>query len=300
MHSKLSPPVLGMDRLRRITEIGLVIIGAGAFLVSLFPRFALWQALGVGEPFERAVVGLISVLLLSVGLERMQILTPIKASVLLSPGTALAEKLDTIENTASQANRLREIGIYAFYANRGELPDFPSFIESASADLLICALSADVMIQAYGTFLEERLKKGCNIRFLLPDERLMANGKAIAHLAPQIEVQRTPDHLVDAMKYLILLKQAAEKENLKGKLKVKFLDFIPPMGFIMLDGHENHASIRVEQYVYKCDVVDRPSYEVVPTTDVQDLFSVLRTQFELCWNEAAEWKPGLDELQASP
>lgn len=307
------------DRLRnwlnRVSETGLTLIGIGSLIVSVLLALKLLQPLGVTATWiENLLLGLVSLLLTAVSIERAKILRPIQSAISLesgaalarkldsilttaestaslASGTALAQKLDSIEAITSQANHLREMGVYAFYPNRNALPDFRSLIESVESDLLICGVSADTMIQAYGMLLKARLKKGVRIRFLLPDRRLMTNEKAIAHVAPRIEAQRTPDHLIDAMKYLILLNQEVETENLTGKLEVRLLHFIPPMGFIILDGQKDHARIRVEQYVYRCEAASRPSYEVVPTPKGNDLFSLFRAQFELCWDEAFKWEP---------
>jgi hypothetical protein len=299
MNKKQSPVTSILGWLLRVTELVPVLVGLLGFVISLVPHFELWKALGIDEPFERIIVGLVSLLLLSVGLELVQVLAPIRSAVSLSPDTAIASKLDSIETIASQTNCLHEIGILAFYPNRDALPDFPSFIKSAESDLLICGLSADTMIHHYGTLLRKRLEQGLRIRFLLPDIQLMENEKAVEHLAPRIEAQRTPDHLVDAMKYIALWKQEVENENLMGKLEIRLLNFIPPMGFIIVDGQKNHARIRVEQYVYKCLPDNRPSYEVVPTPRSNDLFAMLRTQLELCWNEANEWQPSVRQPEPS-
>jgi hypothetical protein len=278
--------------LNKASETSLTLIGIGGLIVAVLLALKLLQPLGVTATWiENLLLGLVSLLLTAISIERAKILRPIQSAISLESGVALAQKLDSLEAIASQANRLREMGIVAFYPNRTALPPFPSLIQSIESDLLICALSADVMIQAHGTPLKELLKKKIRIRFLLPDRQLITNTDAIAHLAPQRDVKRTPAHLTDAMQYLAILKEEVETENLEGKLEVRLLNFIPPMGFMILDGQRTRALIRVEQYIYKCEAEHRPAYDIVPTTQSNDLFTVLRTQFELCWNEAIEWKP---------
>jgi hypothetical protein len=261
-------------------------------LITILRPFGFLNSLGIiGTGFEGVTLFMLSLIVVYTGIERVSTIKTIKSSVSLEAGTPLAEKLDVIQETASLANLLREEGLSAFYPNRDALPSLPKFIKMAESDLLICSLSADALIKSFGDLLEKRLESGCNLRFLLPGKQVLANEEAIKHLAPRRDIHRTPAHLDDALEYLTLLKQDADERGHLGKLDVKLLNHAPTMGFMMLDGDKNHGRIRVEQYIYKCRVSDRPSYEVAPVREGQDVYSVMQKQFELCWEEATEWTP---------
>lgn len=289
--------------LSMLYESFLIIIGVVGLLLTLLQVFGIKLFQGVSD-FENVILGLVSSLILIAAIERRQILRPVEKAIRLEPetplgsklemirksvslesNTALSSKLDSIERTVSFTNNMRQVGLAAFYRNRRDQPKFENLISKANSNLLIISITGVHIVSQYGGLLEEKLEKGCIIRFLLPN----LIGASIDHLAPRKTTMSTISDWKSALNELRELKIDAVKKELLGRVEIRIFNYVPTFTVVMVNGERADGIIRVELMPYKINADDRASFDLTRADHMGDVYSTFEKHTELLWQESSEF-----------
>jgi hypothetical protein len=128
--------------------------------------------------------------------------------------------------------------------------------------------------------IEERLKSGFDVRFLIMDP-LGAAAFMVAH----IRGDDNTDEVKRALERNIIRLEKLRGKNHLGKLEVRVIDYLPPYTIIALDPDLPSGQMFVRLNNYDTPNEKRPTFDLVKKQD-GDWFEFFRNQFEKVWKDA--------------
>ena len=166
--------------------------------------------------------------------------------------------------------------------NRSSLMPVRELAQTASEISFLGVSGISVLINELG-FLEQKMKAGCKLRFILLDPSSPA-------LRTWILLDRIPTTEADIKTSLEILKGLMQMEKVKGKCEVRLSKVYPPFALLISDINKNTGLMNVEFYTYKTTLSERPHVQLSQVHD-KNWFDFYRAQFEQFWSDAEKWNP---------
>jgi hypothetical protein len=141
-----------------------------------------------------------------------------------------------------------------------------------------------VLINDLG-FLEQRMKDGCKLRFILLDP----SSPALQTWNLLTKITTTEADIKTAQEFL---KGIMRLENAKGKCEVRLSKVYPPYALLISDINKNTGLMNVEFYTYKTTFSERPHVQLSQAHN-QHWFNFYKSQFEHFWSDSEKWEPQL-------
>jgi hypothetical protein len=165
--------------------------------------------------------------------------------------------------------------------HRRDLATLPENAAEAK-DILIIACTASTILLDTSFFIDSA-KQGTHIRLAVinPDET------AVVDILGRMDIMPRETLAADMGRTMGLLKRIAAHVSSVASFKVRVLNHLPTLSFIMIDGNLSTGRIIVEMYPYQCDPTQRPHY-VVTARDHPDWFRYFGKICEDIWNQAED------------
>jgi len=188
---------------------------------------------------------------------------------------ALIERLHILEKIESKLDREKYKGILR---KRVDIitPDKMAKNASSIHALTISAYSIGV---PYIDFYENKLKEGCDIRFILLDP----NSKFLNALNQQnLDYIETKNHIDSSLR---VLKPLSKSKNYKGKFEIRLSEVYFPFSMVGVDFGKETGKMSVEFHCYKVPLDSRPHIFLEKESDTY-WFNFYQNQFELAWSNS--------------
>lgn len=155
----------------------------------------------------------------------------------------------------------------------------PDKMAKNAKSIYVLAISACSIGIPYVNFYENKLREGCNIKFILlsPSSKYL-NAVDIQNLD---KIQTKPH--IDAA--LEALRPLAKRRNYRGKFEIRLSDVFFPFSIVGADLEKNTGKMTVEYHCYKVPLDSRPHIFLEKEKD-QFWFNFYQNQFELAWADA--------------
>jgi hypothetical protein len=167
--------------------------------------------------------------------------------------------------------------------SRSQLVPARELAQTASEIAFVGVSGISVLVNDLG-FLEQKIKTGCKLRFILLDP----NSPSVQTWNLLASVTTTERDICTALEYLKGLMQI---KNARGKCEVRLSKVYPPYALLISDPNENTGVMNVEFYTYKTTFSDRPHVQLSRQQN-QHWFDFFRGQFEQIWSDSEKWTPG--------
>ena len=192
---------------------------------------------------------------------------------------ALTERLSILEKIE---DRLSKIPIGEQLLSRTQLLPARELARTATEIAFIGVSGISLLVNEVG-FLEQKMKEGCKLRFVLLDPK----SSSLQAWNLLVKVTTTGKDIESALEYLTGLMQM---EKVKGKCEVRLSKVYLPCAVLIGDPNKDTGSMNVEFYTYKTTLVDRPHVRLSRMQN-RRWFDFYVTQFEQVWSDAEKWTP---------
>lgn len=130
-------------------------------------------------------------------------------------------------------------------------------------------------------FFAEKLRNGCNLRFLILDPKSKA--MEVWKLSESIS---TPEDTVTVLKYLDALSRI---ENAKGKCEVRLANIYLPFGLVFTKKKKIGGAMNVEFLARNTSIANRPHFHLLEQEN-EKWFDFFHDQFEALWQKSSPRK----------
>ena len=188
---------------------------------------------------------------------------------------ALVERLEILERLEKKIDKHKNI---YFLRKRSDIIPINELTRHAT-EINILAVSGVSIVNPYQYHYENKLRDGCNIRFIL----LSSESKYIdAFNLQNKENIIARDHIKPALNILFPL---AKNRKLKGRCDVRLLDIFLPFSLVGIDFEKRTGKMIVEFHNYKTYLDKRPHVLIERETNPH-WFNIYKEQFEMAWKDA--------------
>ena len=190
---------------------------------------------------------------------------------------ALVERLSLLEKIDTTVTKWTD---REFLKDRSELVRMKELAAGAT-EICAAGISLISIIRPYDDFYIQKLRDGCNMRFLLlePDSDIVMvwdEGQLAPGTKNEIETSlRVLDNLI-------------RQKNLKGKCEVRVSRAYLPFSIVIVDGEKDRGMMTVEMLVYKKSLAERPHFQLL-RREQERWFQFFYDQFERRWREGRPW-----------
>lgn len=180
--------------------------------------------------------------------------------------------------TLVEENVLGKIKAEDFFIS--ERPKYNSELQTAKNIYIVGATLSRTVRDYLGIF-EQRLKEGANIRFVIIDPKSDAVKQAALRSYGVNSDEFYPNRIKPTLDLLELLESLPD---LKGKLELSLLPYMPSFGMTLIDPDEVSGKIYIEIYQHK-SVEQNPTFVLNANRD-EHWYKFFRHQFEVLWKSA--------------
>jgi len=166
---------------------------------------------------------------------------------------------------------------------RTELQPIPTRAQNAK-DILIIGRSLAIILR-YTEFFQERLRDGATIRAAIANPN---NSAVCTAMSPLLETS-LEGFAGDLRSSLGLLKRIAQGAQAKGKLEVRFIEFVPTLSLTAIDTQLSTGHIVVELLPYQVSPPSRP-HLIFRATENPSWFVYFRDVAERIWRDAKPYE----------
>ncbi|RIK73280.1 hypothetical protein DCC62_17710 [candidate division KSB1 bacterium] len=235
-------------KLRRLLPLLTIAFAVGVGVLSFFDLIA--------QVPDEVIVTLLALIAVDALVERMSLLEKISARVEKWPE-------EEVLRDRSKLNRMEELA-------------------AGATEIWAAGISLVSIIRPYDNFYLQKLRDGCNLRFLLLDP----NSKAAEVWNKK---QQTPTAKKDIKLSLQSLDNLIKHRNLKGKCEVRLAQAFLPFSLVIVNGQKDYGKMTVEMLAYKKNLHDRPHLQLTKR-DHEKWFRFFSDQFEILWQDSSERK----------
>lgn len=236
-------------KFRRLLPLITIAVALGAVGLSQFGVLEMSNA-------EEVIITLMALLAIDALVERMGLLEKIDARIEKWPE-------EEILRDRSKLNRMEELA-------------------AGATEIWAAGISLVSITRPYDSFYLQKLREGCNLRFLLLDP----NSKAVKVWNKK---QQTPTAKRDIKSSLQSLDNLIKHEKVKGKCEVRLTQAFLPFSLVIVNGQKEHGKMTVEMLAYKKNLHDRPHLQLTKR-DHEKWFRFFYDQFEILWQDSSERK----------
>lgn len=158
-----------------------------------------------------------------------------------------------------------------------------------ATEVWAAGISLASIIHPYDAFYIQKLKEGCNLRFLVLEPN--SNATKVWDKA-----QLNPTSTKDIETSLEVLENLMKLEKLKGKCQVRLASIYLPYSLVIVDGPKDSGRMIVEMLAYKKSLHDRRHLQLTKRNHEKD-FRFFCEQFELLWADSRQ--PALIQISIS-
>ncbi|RPJ73857.1 MAG: hypothetical protein EHM20_11560 [Alphaproteobacteria bacterium] len=193
------------------------------------------------------------------------------------------QKQVAILSTSVDEKVLENIRASSFFLT--EQPHFENKLEKAQKIYIAGATLTRTVTNYLGIF-EQRLKEGAVIRLIIIDPQ----SDAVKQAALRSYGVQSDDFYRDRVKPTIdLLNILASLPELKGKLELRFVPFMPSFGLKLVDPDSTDGNIFVEIYQHK-SLEPNPAFMLDVNRD-EKWYRFFQNQFEVLWSSSRPATP---------
>lgn len=232
-------------KLRRLLPLLTIAFAVGVGVLSFFDLIA--------QVPDEVIVTLLALIAVDALVERMSLLEKISARVEKWPE-------EEVLRDRSKLNRMEELA-------------------AGATEIWAAGISLVSIIRPYDNFYLQKLRDGCNLRFLL----LNPNSKAAEVWNKK---QQTPTAKRDIKSSLQALDGLIQYKTLKGKCEVRLTQAFLPFSLVIVNGQKEHGKMTVEMLAYKKNLHDRPHLQLTKR-DHEKWFRFFYDQFEILWQDSS-------------
>jgi len=203
---------------------------------------------------------------------------------------AFQKQVETLSALVEE-NVLGKIRAESFFL--AEEPRYEDKFQRAK-NIYIAGTTLTRTVTNYLGVFEQRLKEGASIRIVIIDP----NGDAAKQAAVRSYGVKDDDFYRNRIKpTLDLLNILASLPDLKGRLELRFLPYMPSFGLVLVDPDTADGNIYVEIYQHK-SLEPHPSFLLNARRD-EKWYRFFRHQFETLWSSARPADPTDDYGQSN-
>lgn len=232
-----------------------IALALGAVVLSLFGFLETTVA-------EEVIITLMALLAVDALVERMGLLEKMNARIEKWPE-------EEVLRDRSKLNRMEELA-------------------AGATEIWAAGTSLVSIIRPYDHFFLQKLKEGCNLRFLVLDPKSEA-----AHVWDK--KQQTPTTKRDIKSSLQSLDNLIKQRRLKGRCEVRLAQAFLPFSMVIVNAQKEYGKMTVEMLAYKKNLHDRPHLQLTKR-DHEKWFRFFYDQFEILWQDSSERKKLRREL----
>jgi len=186
---------------------------------------------------------------------------------------ALVERLTYLEKIDERLERLPEPELLR---DRSQLIRMEDLAANAK-EICAAGMSLISIIPPYVDFYIQKLRDGCNLRFLLLDPKSRA-----VTIGDQELLSQTMKNEIETS--LRVLNKLIALEDSKGKCEVRLSRARLPFSMVIIDSQKDLGRMTVEFLAYKKDLRERPHIQLTKR-DNYKWFQFFYNQFESLWQE---------------
>jgi hypothetical protein len=200
-----------------------------------------------------------------IGLERLSRATNHKLDCILSRQRGLCE----------QIREFTPRGV-VFEDRRGYTVPFEQRFEDAR-QMDFIGLSLMGLVSTYGSFLLEKAKSGCKLRFVVvdPDSQAVSTAVGFGFEEDAVYRKRDIEHAVQRLQPIFET----------GNAELRFAPVAPPFSLVVTDPGELGGKVQVELYGYKVALSDRPHFVLSQDND-KIWYDHFKDQFGRFWRDS--------------
>ncbi|MCL4707199.1 hypothetical protein KJ068_18750 [bacterium] len=233
-------------KLRRLLPLLTIAFAVGVGVLSFFDLIA--------QVPDEVIVTLLALIAVDALVERMSLLEKISARVEKWPE-------EEVLRDRSKLNRMEELA-------------------AGATEIWAAGISLVSIIRPYDNFYLQKLREGCNLRFLLLDP----DSEVVRVLNKK---QQTPTIKRDIKSSLQALADLRNQKKVRGKCEVRLVQAFLPFSLIIVNSQKDHARMTVEFLAYKKNLHDRPHLQLTKRSD-EKWFRFFCDQFEILWQDSSE------------
>lgn len=141
-------------------------------------------------------------------------------------------------------------------------------------ELSMSGVTFNITAVSAGKKIINLLDKGCKVRLMMMDP----SEPGIAHYSPD----DVPNLIKTAKDFLGPLRSKY------SNLEIRFFNYNPPFGMVMVDSEKPHGFLVVTTYPYKTETGSRPRI-LLRRRDKDEWYEFYKRQFEAMWKDAVPW-----------
>lgn len=258
------------------------------FLSKLF----LW-ILTNGPPIVTVLFAIYVILLANLGkIDDHNLLIWILTIIGLMATSELISRLITLNKLESTTNKISDkillmeesgtVTVSKVFENGAHQLPIHEKMENAKNISINGTTLIQVSTQFRGEY-EERLRSGCNLRFLL----VKPNSESVKLVGKRnYEAKGAPNKFVlylnESIDNLSMLSNLPDK---RGICEVRILNYVPSFGIIIIETKDGKEDIFIQLFPYKSPHGNRPWFQIDSATDSM-WFKYFKSQYETMWNDA--------------
>lgn len=243
---------------------------------KMIPTWKSWLKIGRLIPLltilAAAIVGILSLL------GRFQVTMAegvIIALLTLLSIDALVERMSFLEKIDSRLERLPESEILRDRSNLIRM----EHLAVGATEIWAAGISLVSILHPYYDFYLQKLKEGCNLRFLLLEPNSIAR-------EVWDKAQRVPTTKKDIETSLQVIDNITKSSRLKGKCEARRSQFQLPFSLVIVDSQKERGRMIVELLAYKRSLPDR-LHLYLTRRNHEKWFMFFYNQFESLWHDSS-------------
>ncbi len=174
-----------------------------------------------------------------------------------------------------------------FLGDRRKYKTLEERLEKANQVYIMGGSLGDV-INTYMGLLEDKIKEGCQFKFLIVNPKSVAcnlTAEAVVH-----EINHPKAYVLKVQNSLDLLSKVGDIDKKQSNLEIRLYSFVPPFSLLLVDPEKTYGAIKVEIYPYKSPIRQRPSFELYKGKDGH-WFNYFHKQFFRIWDASESFQP---------